>query len=73
MKFKRILNKNTMIHDQLTIGEETTKELEKWFSETYKEKGKSAEEVQLLILYKLHQLEERMKTIEHQTKTHWAN
>jgi hypothetical protein len=62
-----------MVHDQLTIGEEATRELEKWFSETYREKGKSPEEVQLLILYKLHQLEERLKVVEHQTKTHWAN
>ena len=62
-----------MVHDQLTLGEETTKELEKWFSEMYREKSKSHEEVQLLILYKLHQLEERLKVVEHQTKTHWAN
>lgn len=62
-----------MVHDQLTIGEETTRELEKWFLETYKKKGKSPEEVQLLILFKLHQLEDRLKVVEHQTKTHWAN
>lgn len=62
-----------MAHDQLTLGEETTREIEKWFLETHKESGKSPEEVQLLILYKLHQLEERLKVVEYQTKTHWAN
>jgi hypothetical protein len=62
-----------MAHDQLTIGEEVTLDAEKWFSETYKEVGKSPEKVQHLILYKLHQIEERIKTVEHQTKTHWAN
>ncbi len=62
-----------MEHDQMTFGQKTTQELEKWFSETYKAEGKSTEEVQLLILYKLHQLEERVKVVEHQTKTHWAN
>jgi hypothetical protein len=52
---------------------ETTEKLEQWFSETYKVTGKSPEEVQLRILYKLHQLEERLKTVEYQTKNHWAN
>ena len=62
-----------MTQDKLALGEETTQELEKWFSETYRESGKTHEEIQLLILYKFHQLEERLKVVEHQTKTHWAN
>jgi hypothetical protein len=62
-----------MIHDPLKIGEETATEIENWFSKTYSESGKSQEDVQLLILYKLHQLEERLKAVEGQTKTHWAN
>lgn len=61
-----------MVLDKVTTDEELVK-IEKWFSETYKEKGKSPEEIQLLVLYKLHQLEERLKVVEHQTKTHWAN
>lgn len=62
-----------MVHDQINMEAETTEKLEQWFSETYKVTGKSPEEVQLRILYKLHQLEERLKTVEYQTKNHWAN
>jgi hypothetical protein len=62
-----------MTHDQLTLGEQATREIEKWFSETYKNESKSHEEGPLLILHKLHQLEERLKVVERQTKTHWAN
>lgn len=61
-----------MLLDQIKHQDELTK-IEKWFSETYKGDLKSPEEVQLLILYKLHQLEDRLKVVEHQTKTHWAN
>lgn len=61
-----------MLLDQITKQDELEK-IEKWFSETYKGNKKSSEEVQLIILYKLHQLEERLKTVEHQTRTHWAN
>lgn len=61
-----------MLLDQITNQDELVK-IEKWFSETYKGNQKSSEEVQLLILYKLHQLEERLKVVEHQTRTHWVN
>ena len=62
-----------MRHDQLTIGEEAALEIERWFSETHKDSGRSLEEVQLLILYKLQQIEERLKVVEEQTRTHWSN
>jgi hypothetical protein len=58
--------------DQLTSDEELVK-IERWFSETYKNHQRSSEEIQLLILYKLHQLEERVNVVEQQTKTHWVN
>lgn len=61
-----------MLLEQITNQDELVK-IEKWFSETYKSSLRSPEEIQLLILYKLHQLEERLKVVEHQTKTHWAN
>ena len=61
-----------MVLDKITTHDELIK-IEKWFAETYNGNQKSPEEVQLLILYKLHQLEERLKVVEHQTKTHWAN
>jgi len=53
--------------------DETTTKIETWFSETYGTTEKLPEETQLLILYKIHQLEERLKKLEHQTKTHWVN
>jgi hypothetical protein len=58
--------------DQLMITDKTFLEVQKWYLKTYGESERSPEELQLLILYKLHQLEERMKIIEHQTKTHWV-
>jgi len=61
-----------MLPDQITNQEELAK-IERWFSETHVSNQKSSDEVQLLILYKLHQLEKRMKVVEHQTGTHWAN
>ncbi len=61
-----------MITDQLMITDKTYREVQKWYIETYGEGERSAEELQLLILYKLHQLEERIKVIEQQTKTHWV-
>lgn len=61
-----------MVRDRLKADEELAK-IEKWFAETYKSQQKPSQEVDLLILHKLHQLEERLKVIEHQTKTHWAN
>jgi hypothetical protein len=61
-----------MLIEHLTTEAELVK-IEKWFSEAYKDHQRSPEEIQLLILYKLHQLEERVKGVEHQTKTHWAN
>ena len=61
-----------MVRDKLKTDDELAK-IEKWFAETYKSQQKPSVEVHLLILYKLHQLEERLKVIEHQTKTHWAN
>lgn len=61
-----------MSHDELTIADESTSKIEKWFSETYGGE-KSPEEIQRLILYKLHQLEERIKVVENQTNTHWVN
>jgi hypothetical protein len=62
-----------MKHDQIALSDEKSAKIEEWFSETYGTIPKSAEEIQLLILYKLHQLEERLKVVEYQTKTHWAN
>jgi len=62
-----------MNHDQnITLDEQSVK-IDEWFSEEYKESDKSLTEIQLLILYKLHQLEERLKVVEYQTKSHWAN
>lgn len=57
----------------LTHPDKTTLKIEKWFSEAYGSTERSPEDIQLLILYKLHELEERLKRVEHQTKTHWAN
>ena len=62
-----------MIHSPLTTQDEEAIKIEKWFSETYGTSEKSGEEIQLLILYKLHQLENKIKEVEYQTKTHWAN
>lgn len=61
-----------MEQDQLVVVDKDILKIEKWFSETYGEMDKSAQEMQLLILYKLHQLEERVQVIEEQTKTHWV-
>lgn len=61
-----------MLHDELITNAEIEK-IEKWFSETYKSNYRSADEIQMLILFKLHQLEDRLKQVEHQTKTHWVN
>ena len=62
-----------MIHSPLTTQDEEAIKIERWFSETYGTSEKSGEEIQLLILYKLHQLENKIKEVEYQTKTHWAN
>ncbi len=62
-----------MKYDPLTIDQEISTKLEKWYSETYKDKISSPEVLQLLILHKLHQVEERLKVLEHQTKTNWVN
>lgn len=58
--------------DQLMITDKTYLEVRKWYIKTYGGSERSPEELQLLILYKLHQLEERMMIIEQQTKTHWV-
>ncbi len=60
-----------MTDSKFTNQEELDK-IERWFTETYGSDKKSHDEVQLLILHKLYQIEERLKTVEHQTKTHWA-
>ncbi len=62
-----------MKHDQIATTEEQSTKIEKWFSETYGTIPKSAEEIQLLILYKLHQVEKQVEAVEYQTKNHWAN
>lgn len=61
-----------MEQDQLVVIDKDILKIEKWFLETYGEIDKSVQEMQLLILYKLHQLEERVQVIEEQTKTHWV-
>jgi hypothetical protein len=61
-----------MEQDQLVVVDKDILKIEKWFLETYGEMDKSVQEMQLLILYKLHQLEERVQVIEEQTKTHWV-
>lgn len=61
-----------MVTDQIIEQEELVK-ADKWFQQSYGDRPKSHDEIQLLILYKLHQLEEKLKVVEHQTKTHWAN
>ncbi|MEX1240275.1 MAG: hypothetical protein WEB30_11175 [Cyclobacteriaceae bacterium] len=62
-----------MAHAALTKPNKATLKIEKWFSDTYGKTERSPEEIQLLILYKIHELEERLKTVERQTKTHWVN
>ena len=61
-----------MEQDQLEVVDKDILKIEKWFSEMYGGMDKSVQEIQLLILYKLHQLEERVQVIEEQTKTHWV-
>lgn len=61
-----------MVCQQITNQNELVK-IEKWVHETYPETGRFPEEIQLLILYKLHQLEERLEAVEPQTKTRWVN
>ncbi|MBK7652082.1 MAG: hypothetical protein IPJ20_17065 [Flammeovirgaceae bacterium] len=61
-----------MLQEQL-IADAELASIEKWFAKTYAFSEKSELEIQLIKLYKLHQLEERIKVVEHQTKTHWPN
>jgi hypothetical protein len=61
-----------MLPEQIINQDELVK-IEKWFHETYPDTSTSSREIQRLILYKLLQLEERLKVVEHQTKTHWLN
>jgi hypothetical protein len=72
MQFFNNLKTQAMIHDKLTNNLEN-KRIEKWFSETYKNQYRSADEIQMLILFKLNQIEEKLRQVEYQTKTHWAN
>lgn len=61
-----------MLDEKIKSIEELEK-IEKWFRASFKDDQKSSQEMQLIILYKLHQIEERLKVVEYQTKSHWAN
>jgi hypothetical protein len=62
-----------MESDLVTVTREEKKEIEKWISKFNHSSQKMEVDTLSLILYKLHQLEEKIDRIEHQTKTHWAN
>lgn len=59
--------------DQITMEWVPPSEIEKWFFVMYKEGGISPEEAQLLISFKFHQFEERLRVVEEQTRTQWSN
>lgn len=59
--------------DILNVSKKETRELEAWVRQTYGFAQNVPDDVSLLILYRLHRLEQKIDRIEHQTKTHWAN
>ena len=46
---------------------------EKWFLETYDKNERTSEKMQMLILYKLNQIEKTLEDVKHQTRMHWTN
>jgi len=62
-----------MESDLVTVTREEKKEIEKWISKFNHSSQKMEVDTLSLILYKLHQLEEKIDRIEYQTKTHWVN
>jgi hypothetical protein len=46
---------------------------EKWFLETYDKNERTSEKMQMLILYKLHEVERKLEEVNHQTTMHWTN
>lgn len=63
-----------MVQAKLTTKmEDDLLKAEKWFLETYDKNERSSEKAQMLILYKLYELERKLDEVNHQTKMHWTN
>jgi hypothetical protein len=62
-----------MLKDITTDAGEEKRELEKWVNQKYGSIQNSPNDILLLLLYKIHLLEEKINRIEYQTKTHWVN
>lgn len=61
-----------MFKEFVTVTEQEKQKIEAWIHQTYGSHGNPPIEVSTLLLYKIHELEEKVARIEQQTKTHWA-
>lgn len=62
-----------MQKDIVKISEKEKEELEAWIQETYGSGQDLPVDISLLILYKLHLLEEKINRIDDHTKSHWVS
>ncbi|OQP60181.1 hypothetical protein A3860_34440 [Niastella vici] len=62
-----------MLKKNLILSEAERKEMENWIQLTFGADQNLPIDVLLLILYKIHLLEEKIGRIEVQTKTHWVD
>lgn len=62
-----------MIKEFVTVTEPEKRKIEDWALQTYGSRSEHHQiDLSLLLLYKIHELEEKIAAIEQQTKTHWA-
>ena len=62
-----------MIKEFVTVTEPEKRKIEDWVLQTYGSQNDHHQvDLSLMLLYKIHELEEKIATIEQQTKTHWA-
>jgi hypothetical protein len=63
-----------MVQDKMVMNiEADLLEAEKWFAKTYNSGAEiSTEKIQMLILYRIDQMEKALDEIRHQTRMHWA-
>lgn len=67
-----MIKETKTLTDFITVTEQEKKKIEAWMLQTYGYPNEHPIEILILILYKIHQLEKRVATIQEQTKTHWT-
>jgi hypothetical protein len=61
-----------MLKSFIRIPEEEGREMERWMLEHFSQPQQVPVDILLLILYRIHLLEQKIDAIEEQTRTHWV-